>query len=106
MVRTSTNLPNTSLRRKDTPQWRASLGSYADIAMSDTRASQRESPSRGSSSLRVLREPDRRRRDEERPLPAPNKELAQNRKQPLDREMPHTSSNPLPSSGESDANPA
>src|SRR6516162_9178106 len=38
--------------------------------------------------LRALREPDRRRRDEERPLPAPNKELAINRKTPLDRESP------------------
>ena len=33
--------------------------------------------------------------------PAPNKELALNRKQPLDREKPHTSSNPCPSSAES-----
>jgi hypothetical protein len=54
--------------------------------------------------FRALRETDRRRRDEERPLPAPNKELAINRKQPLDREKPHTSSNPSPSSGESRAN--
>ena len=38
--------------------------------------------------LRALPEPDRRRRDEERPLAAPNHELAINRKTLLDRKSP------------------
>ena len=38
--------------------------------------------------MRALGEPDRRRRDQERPLQPPNKELAINRKTPLDRESP------------------
>ena len=118
MVRTSTNLPNTSLRREDTPQWRAPLGSYADIAMSDTRASQRKPisrfivPPRAQASRRCQTQaplggkapsfasvsdpgPHSARSGNlivgdgmKNGLPAPNKELAINRKQPLDRESP------------------
>src|SRR5215471_21533994 len=99
-------------------QWRAPLGSSTDrhrqtaklckkppfavhhrSACSDVKALRNPSAARRQAAkpwlafrsldpFRALREPDRRRRDEERPFPAPNKELAINRKTPLDRESP------------------
>jgi hypothetical protein len=53
MVRIRMDLPHTSLRRKDAPQWRAPLG-FVSKALSDAGASQR-CPSRCTLSLRVLR---------------------------------------------------
>src|ERR1700720_1007510 len=62
MVRIRTDLPDTSSRREEAPQWRVPLGSYPDRQCRHP-SSAGKSPSRCSSSLR---EPDRRRRDEER----------------------------------------
>jgi len=56
MVRIRTDLPNTSLWREDAPQWRAPLGSlrrHSPVVV--RRRSFAETPSRCSSSLRVLR---------------------------------------------------
>src|SRR5437868_13910420 len=56
---------------------------------SDAKAASRQAPLafRSLDPFRALREPDRRRRDEER-LPAPNNELTANPRQPLDRKSP------------------
>src|SRR5438105_14407335 len=43
---------------------------------------------RSLDAFRALREPDRRRRDEERPFPLRTKNWQQNPKQPLDRKSP------------------
>src|SRR5271156_763301 len=66
---------------------------------SDAKAASRQAllAFRSLDPFRALREPDRRRRDEER-LPAPNKALAINRKQPLDRKNPIQVRIPLPPS--------
>ena len=45
-------------------------------------------PFRSLDPFRALREPDRRRRDEERPFPLRTKNWQQNPKQPLDRKSP------------------
>src|SRR6516164_4889147 len=99
MVRTSTNLPNTSLRR----EIRLNRELPSDLTVPPraqaSRRCQTQAPLGGKAPsfakrfapltpLRALQEPDRRRRDEERPLQPPNKELAINRKTPLDRESP------------------
>ena len=96
MVRIRTDLPDTSSRRQDAPQWRVPLGSYPDkqcrhpsfagkarLAVhppsacsgvkalpntSDAKAASRQAmlAFRSLDPFRALREPDRRRRDEER----------------------------------------
>ena len=58
---------------------------HADINRRHQTLKLRKGPSRGSSSLR---EPDRQATGRRTALPAPNKELAINRKQPLDRKSP------------------
>src|SRR6202163_1602578 len=57
---------------------------------SDARAASRQAALafRSLDPFRALREPDRRRRDEERPFPLRTKNSQQNRKQPLDRKSP------------------
>src|SRR5215469_14407924 len=57
---------------------------------SDAKAASRQAllPFRSLDPFRALREPDRRRRDEERVSSLRNKELAINRKAPLDRKSP------------------
>src|ERR1700730_5231788 len=60
---------------------------YAARRTSDTGAS-KKGPSPCPSSLRVLRGPDCRRRDEKRPFPLRTKNSQHNPKQPLDRKSP------------------
>src|ERR1700730_3824275 len=98
MVRIQTDLPHTSVWREDAPNGELPSDDHADINRRHQTLKLRKGPSRGSSSLRVLRpqgtqthatqgpntqnpplafrsldpfralrEPDRRRRDEERP---------------------------------------
>src|SRR5712664_976755 len=57
---------------------------------SDAKAARRQAPLafRSLDPFRALREPDRRRRDEERPFPLRTKNCEQNPKQPLDRKSP------------------
>src|SRR5580704_226259 len=118
MVRIRTDLPDTSSRREDAPQWRVPLGSYPDrqcrhpssagkarlavhppSACSGVKALPNTSHAKAASRqamlafrsldpFRALREPDRRRRDEKRPFPLRTKNSQQNPKQPLDRKSP------------------
>src|SRR5205814_4436490 len=62
-------------------QWRATPAS---------KAASRQAPLafRSLDPFRALREPDRRRRDEERPFPLRTKNCQTNPKQPLDRKSP------------------
>src|SRR5262245_3236013 len=62
-------------------------------------------PFRSLDPFRALREPDRRRRDEER-LSRSEQRTRNQPKTRLDRKSPIQGSNPAPSSGEPDANPA
>src|SRR3954451_15235722 len=57
---------------------------------SDAKAARRQAPLafRSLDPFRALREPDRRRRDEERPFPLRTKNCEENQKQSLDRKSP------------------
>src|SRR5258707_9010334 len=126
-----TNCPHVSVRREDAPNGELPSDDHADINRRHQTVKLRKGPSRGSSSLRVLRpqgaskhnrrhaatlqaplafrsldpfralrEPDRRRRDEERPSRSEQKTVSKNSKQqspikclavgenPLDRKSP------------------
>src|SRR5712671_723513 len=134
MVRIRMDLPHTSSRREDAPQWRAPLGSYPDrqcqtpelrkkphlavhrpSACSGVKALRNTSDAKAASRqpllafrsldpFRALREPDRRRRDEERPSRSEQRTLSKNQKQRLDRKSPIQVRIRLPPSGESIAN--
>src|SRR4029077_19108741 len=129
MVRIQTDRPNTSVRREIRAQWRAPLGSSTQTG-TDQSPKLCKSPSRRSSSLRVLRrqgaakhkrrsasrqallpfrsldpsralrEPDRRRRDEER-LSRSEQRTGTRPKTTTWQEKPHPGSNPVPSTEES-----
>src|SRR5712664_1016878 len=88
-------------RRRKTPELRrkahltvhppsACSGVKALRNTSDAKAARRQAPLafRSLDPFRALREPDRRRRDEERPFPLRTKNCEQNPKQPLDRKSP------------------
>src|ERR1700722_13816992 len=70
---------------------------------SDAKAARRQAALafRSLDPFRALREPDRRRRDEERPFPLRTKNWQQNPKTTARQENPQQSSNPASSSGES-----
>src|SRR5258707_4943512 len=117
MVRIRTDLPDTSSRREDAPQWRVPLGSYPDrqcrhpssagkarlavhppSACSGVKALRNTSAAKAASRqallafrsldpFRALREPDRRRRDEERPSRSEQR-TGNKPKTPLDRKSP------------------
>src|ERR1700730_8829532 len=55
MVRIQTDLPNTSVRREDAPNGELPSDEHADINRRHQTLKLRKGPSRGSSSLRVLR---------------------------------------------------
>src|ERR1700737_5110733 len=118
MVRIRMDLPHTSSRREDAPQWRAPLGSYPDrqcqtpelrkkphLAVhrpsacsgvkalrntSDAKAASRQAllAFRSLDPFRALREPERRRRDEERPSRSEQR-TGNKPKTPLDRKSPY-----------------
>ena len=110
------DLPHTSSRREDAPQWRVPLGSYPDrqcrhpagkarLAVhppsacsgvkalrntSDAKAASRQAllAFRSLDPFRALREPDRRRRDEERPSRSEQRTLS-NQKHYLTGKAPY-----------------
>jgi hypothetical protein len=90
MVRIQTDLPHTSSRREIRAQWRAPLGLYADRHRQTPELPRRGRALAGHppSACSAVKGPDRRRRDEERPFPAPNKEPAKTKNKFLDRRSP------------------
>src|SRR5580704_904154 len=121
MVRIRTDLPDTSSRREDAPQWRVPLGSYPDrqcrhpssagkarLAVhhrsacpgvkalrntSDAKAASRQAmlAFRSLDPFRALREPDRRRRDEERLSRSEQRTLSKTQNNHLTGKAPYKS---------------
>src|SRR5580698_5695159 len=135
MVRIRTDLPDTSSRREDAPQWRVPLGSYPDrqcrhpssagkarlavhhrSACSGVKALPNTSHARRQAAKLCYRfgplTPSARSANliagdgTKNGLPAPNKELTANPKQPLDRKSPiQVACEPEPGAAEIDRPP-